>query len=167
MLLFFLTFGRVILILSKNLLWFLNIIIFKIMSAELHVKVENKAEEAEFIFILLLKYNWKQTASSLLMISYLFLPLWIPPFLKLEHQHLKVLCLSEFSLLNWWKLQAGVGAEDRLNVRSMCERVSDAPAAYHANYTLNVIIGKTNLAAGNYRGRVDNFWGFSAHKNPL
>lgn len=64
-------------------------------------------------------------------------------------------------------MQAGVGAEDRLNVRRICEQVSDAPAAYHANYTPNVIIGKTNLAGGNYRGSVDNFWGFSAHKNPL
>lgn len=47
------------------------------------------------------------------------------------------------------------------NVRGMGEEVSDTAASYHANYTVNVIIGNTNLAAGNYGGKTDNFWGFS------
>lgn len=47
------------------------------------------------------------------------------------------------------------------------EEVSDTPTAYHANFMVIVIIGKTILAGGNYKGKADNLWGFSAHKNHL
>lgn len=57
----------------------------------------------------------------------------------------------------------GDGAGDRrqeTNVRGIGEEASDTAASYHANYTVNVIIGNTNLAGGNYGGKTDNFWGF-------
>lgn len=45
-------------------------------------------------------------------------------------------------------------------MRGIGEEASDTAASYHANYTVNVIIGNTNLAGGNYGGKTDNFWGF-------
>lgn len=80
----------------------------------------------------------------------------------------EVRVFSKTSSLTSWKLQGdGVGVESKrqeTNVRWICEEVSDTPAYYHANCMVNVIIGKTNLAGSNYRGKTDNFWGFSAHK---
>lgn len=52
-------------------------------------------------------------------------------------------------------------------MKGICEEVSDTAASYHANYTVNVIIGKTNLAGGNYREKTDNFWGFFCTQNCL
>ena len=46
----------------------------------------------------------------------------------------------------------GAREDRRRNVRWICEDVSDTPAYYHANCTVNVIIGTTNLAGSNYRG---------------
>lgn len=68
--------------------------------------------------------------------------------------------------LNFMQITGGWRRSSRqeMNVRGICEEVSDTPASYHANYTVNVIIGKTNLAGGNYRGKADNFWCFSAHR---
>lgn len=45
-------------------------------------------------------------------------------------------------------------SEDRETEREVnfCGDVSDTPAYYHANCTVNVIIGTTNLAGSNYRG---------------
>lgn len=57
-------------------------------------------------------------------------------------------------------VSGGVGDGEEGNVRGMGEEVSDTAASYHANYTVNVIIGNTNLAAGNYGAETDNFWGF-------
>lgn len=69
---------------------------------------------------------------------------------------------EEFGFFNFMQMCVCVRRSRRRgrNVRGMGEEVSDTAASYHANYTVNVIIGNTNLAAGNYGEETDNFWGF-------